>query len=69
MIFDVAFWIIQGQCNAANPQSTYQQPLLAKMLFPISHPPPTIERPRSINSVFGGSASYTALKGIVPFLN
>jgi len=39
------------------------------MLVTISCPPPTIERPWSINIFCGGLATYTAIKCIVLFLN
>jgi len=35
----------------------------------IFYPPPTIERPQSINNLCGGSVSYTALNCIVLFAN
>jgi len=35
----------------------------------ISHPPPTIEHPQSINNFCGGSERYTAMYCIVLFLN
>jgi len=69
IIFDLASCIIYGQWNAANPQSTYQQPVLGKILVRISCPPPTVERPQSVNNVCGGSASYTTMNCIAAFLN
>jgi len=42
---------------------------MAKMLVMISHPPPTIEHPQSINNFCGGSECYTAMYCIVLFLN
>jgi hypothetical protein len=42
---------------------------MAKTLVTISHPPPTIEHPQSINNVCGGSESYTAMNCIVLLLN
>jgi len=42
---------------------------MAKMLVMISHPPPTIDRPQSINNFCGGSERYTAMYCIVLFLN
>jgi len=42
---------------------------MAKMLLMISHPPPTIEHPQSINNFCGGSERYTAMYCIVLFLN
>jgi len=68
-IFDLASWIIQGQWDAAYPQSTYRQPFVAKILAKISRPPPTIERTWSVNNLCGGSVSYTAMKCIALFLN
>jgi hypothetical protein len=50
-ILDLASWISYGKRNAANLQSTYRQPLLAKILVTITPSPPTIERPQSVNSV------------------
>ena len=67
--FNLASWILQGQWNAANPQSTYWQPLSAKMLLTMLRPPPTIERPQYVNNLCRGSASYTAMKCITLFLN
>jgi len=68
-MFDLASWIFQWQWNADNPQSTYWQPVLAKMLVTILCPPPTIERPQSINSFCGDSECYTVMNCIVLFLN
>jgi len=68
-IFALAFWIISPQGNADNPQWTYQQPSLPKMLVMISRLPPKIEHPRSINILCGGSKHYTAINYIVLFLN
>jgi len=68
-IFDLASWKIQGQWYVADPQSTYRQLLLAKMQVMILRPPPTIERPRSINNSCGGLASYTAMNCIPVLLN
>jgi len=45
------------------------QPVMAKMLVMISHPPPTIEHPQSINNVCGGSERYTTMYCIVLFIN
>jgi hypothetical protein len=42
---------------------------MAKMLVMLSHPPPTIEQPQSINNFYGGSECYTAMYCIVLFLN
>jgi len=42
---------------------------MAKMLVTISHPPPTIEHPQSVNSYCGGSDHYTALNCIVLLQN
>jgi hypothetical protein len=42
---------------------------MAKTLVTISHPPPTIEHPQSINNFCGGSESYTAMNCIVLLLN
>jgi len=42
---------------------------MAKMLVMISHPPPTIEHPQSINNFCGGSERYRAMYRIVLFLN
>jgi len=42
---------------------------MAKMLVMISHPPPTIEHPQSINNFCGGSERYTAMQCIVLFLH
>jgi len=68
-IVAIACWIIKGQWNAADPQSTYRQPLSAKILVTISRLPPTIERPQSVTNFCGGSVSYTAMKCIALFLN
>jgi len=68
-IFGHASWKIYGQWNAANPRTTYWQPILAKIVVMISHPPPTIERPRSVNSFCGGSISDPAMKCIALFPN
>jgi len=42
---------------------------MAKMLVMISHLPPTMEHPQSINNFCGGSERYTAMYCIVLFLN
>jgi len=42
---------------------------MAKTLVTISHPPPTIEHPQSINNFCGGSERYTAMYCIVMLLN
>jgi len=42
---------------------------MAKRLVMISHSPPTIEHPQSINNFRGGSEQYTAMYCIVLFLN
>jgi len=42
---------------------------MAKMLVMISHPPPKIKHPQSINNLCGGSERYTAMYCIVLFLN
>jgi len=42
---------------------------MAKMLVMISHPPPKIERPLSINNSCGGLQCYIAMNCIVLFLN
>jgi hypothetical protein len=42
---------------------------MAKTLVTISHQPPTIEYPKSINTFCGGSECYTAMYCIVLFLN
>jgi hypothetical protein len=55
--------------NTDNPQWIYWQPLMAKMLVTISHQPPRIEHPKSVNSVCEGSERYTAINCIVLFLN
>jgi len=68
-IFDLASWIIQVQWNAVNPQSTYHQSVLAKMLVMKLLPPPTIEHPLSMNNLCGGSASYSAMNCVGLFLN
>jgi len=65
----VASVIIQVQWSAAIPQSTYPQPVWAKILVMILHLPPTIECPSSVNHSCGGSASYHGMKCIDVFLN
>jgi len=60
-IFDPASWVIKWQWNLINPQWIYPQTVLAKMVMLILHPPPTIERPHSVNNFCGGSVSYTAM--------
>jgi len=42
---------------------------MAKMLVMLSHPPPTIEHPQSMNNFCRGSECYTAMYCIVLFLN
>jgi hypothetical protein len=42
-IFEFASWTLEGKWNAANPQSTCQQPLTAKMLLTILRPPSTFD--------------------------
>jgi len=66
---DLASWTLQGQWNAANPQSTYQQPLWEKMLLTIFRLPPTLECPQCIHNFNGGSAANTAMRFITLFLN
>jgi len=66
-IFALASCIIQRQWNIGNPEWTHRQPLLEKMLVTISHPPPTIERPPSVNSFCGGPEHYKAMNCIVLF--
>jgi len=39
------------------------------MLVTISRPPPTIDRPPSLNNYYGGSECYTAINCVVLFLN
>jgi len=39
------------------------------MRVTILPPPPTIERPQSVNGVHGGSEWYTAMNCVVLFLN
>jgi len=39
------------------------------MLVTISRPPPTIERPQSVNRFCAGSECYTAMNRIVLFIN
>jgi len=68
-ILDLACCIVSGQCNAANPQSTYRQPLLATMPLTIWCRPCTIEPPPGINTFCWGSARYIAMNCIVVFLN
>jgi len=67
--FPLPSCIIKREWNADNPQWTYRQQSLAKMLVMISHPPSTVECPLSINSVCGGSECYTAIDWVVLFLN
>jgi len=69
MIFDLASWILYGQGNAANPQSTYWQAESSTRLLTILHRPSTIQCLRSINDFGQCSASYTAMKFIMLFLN
>jgi len=68
-IFEPASWILYGCWNAANPQSTHRQPVTAKLPVTMLCLPPTIECPQSVNNFCGGSASCTAIKCIVLFLN
>jgi len=68
-IFGVASWKIKGLRKGINPGSTYRLPLWAKMLLTILRPPPTIERPPSINNFCGGSVSYTAMHCITVLQN
>ena len=42
---------------------------MAKIPATISRPTPTIEIPWSVNNLYGGSVSYTAMKCIALFLN
>lgn len=60
--FDLAYWIVEEQWNTAIAQSTNWQPRLATMLMTISRLPPTVERPRRVNNVCGGSERYTAMQ-------
>jgi len=39
------------------------------MVLTISHPPPTIQRPPSVNNICGGSECYTTMNCIVLFRN
>ena len=68
-IFDLDSWILLGQWNAVDPQTTIRQAGLAKMLVMILRGPPIIEHPRSVNNVFVGTPSYTAMQCSVLFLN
>jgi hypothetical protein len=68
-VFDLASLIIKVQWTALDPQSTYEQPELAKMLLMIVSPCRTIGVLRSIINVAGISVSYTALSFIALFLN
>jgi len=68
-IFGLACWIIYGQLNAIDPQTTDRLPLWAQMLVMISHPPPTNEHLSSVINGCGGSVSYTAMNCIALFLN
>jgi hypothetical protein len=68
-IFDLASWIIKRQWNIDNPQWTFWQTLLAKMLLMISCLAAPIERPHSVNCCVRGSECYPAMHCIVMIPN
>jgi len=68
-ILDLASCMNSQQWNEDNPQWTFRQPSLAKVLGMISHPLCTIECLRSVHNVCGFSEHYTAMNYIVLFLN
>jgi len=68
-ILNFASWILSGQWNAANSQSTHLQRLSAKITVTILPLPSTIECPRSINNFREGSGSCIAMMRIALFQN